>query len=122
MQEVDQDPHGRIRVRRGDRFGRVMADAALASHEQHGDRAKRDHRQPIVPGAARKSERRDPGAADRCFKLLDQSGVTSGGRLVISALHIKTDPALSGDSLESLFKPADRVRAHSVARAADVER
>src|SRR3546814_21126880 len=52
LEEVEEHAGGRLGVLRRDALQRIMADAAAAAHEQHGDRAERGQRHGIVAGAA----------------------------------------------------------------------
>ena len=50
-QKINQDTHGNVCVLGGHGFGRIVADPFLATDEQHGDRTKRNHSQPVMTGA-----------------------------------------------------------------------
>ena len=56
LDQPQQHARAGIGVVRLDMLGRVMADAATAAHEQHGDVGDVDHRHAVMPRPARQFE------------------------------------------------------------------
>ena len=65
LDQPQQHARAGLDIRYLDVLGRMMADAAAATHEQHGDVGNVDHGHAVMPGPARQFEYAMPFRRDR---------------------------------------------------------
>ena len=80
-------------VGRLDRLVGVMADAALAAHEQHRHRTERRHRHGVVTRAARQRDgRRGRGARPHAASRLVHAGSQRTAAMSWTTVHVNASP------------------------------
>src|SRR5216684_1156363 len=110
-----------VHVLERDRFRRVMADAALAAHEQHADIGQIDERHAIVTGSAREFAHRQSLRGNRSADLFHQPR-RAGGRLAfVRGVDLQRDFATRADSSHRPLDVRYRGEPLGIARRADVD-
>src|SRR5260221_14605400 len=96
LDELQQRAYARARVGLGDRFGRVVAHAVLAAHEEHRHIGDRLHRLTVVPRAGGQPAHAHAFASYRALQLLDEPRCARSHPELLDALDLASEPALRG--------------------------
>jgi len=96
-EEIREDFDGNTSVRGFDGFGGVMADAAFATHKQHGDGANFCEHYRIVAGAAGKLKNREAAIGDALGKNVRQHFVAWHGVVFLDWLPKQLETAAPGE-------------------------
>ena len=78
----------------------VMADAAAAADEHHGDVGDVDHGHAVMPGPARQLEYRKTFRRDRLRDLGLQPGRARRGAVLVGDVELKRQLAAPGDGFD----------------------
>ena len=102
-------------------LSRVVADAALAPHEQHGQRQAAAEGHGIVPGAAGQMAHPQADAFDPVGEQLHQAGVAGRCRRIVREGHLGGDVPLRGDARDRRLDVGHGRCALCIERCAHVE-
>src|SRR4030088_2337141 len=99
---------------------RMMADAAAASHEHHGDVGDVDHRHAVVPGPARQFEHAKTLGGNGVRHLALEPRRAWYGAVLMGDIDLQRELAAPGDRFDGADDSGDRELAVRVRRGADI--
>jgi hypothetical protein len=101
LDQPQQNARAGLDIGRLDVFVRMMADAAAAAHEQHGDVGNIDHGHAVMPGPARQFEHAMTFRRDGRRQLAPEPRRAGYGAVLVGDIDLQRQLSAPGDVFDS---------------------